>query len=119
MIQSTCARARHLGNVATSGYIDGMRAIGIKALRDRLSEYLRVVATGETVLVTDRDRVVAELVPPRPGRLEAVDDACLAELVRTGLLVPASVRDGSPPPRVPVLPTDRVLEDLARDRAER
>jgi prevent-host-death family protein len=96
-----------------------MRSIGIKALRDRLSEYLRIVATGETVLVTDRDRVVAELIPPRPGRLAAVDDACLADLIRTGLLVPATVRDATPPPRVPVLPTERILEDLDRDRAER
>lgn len=42
-----------------------MRAVGIKTLKNRLSEYVRVAAEGETVLVTDRDRVVAELAPPR------------------------------------------------------
>lgn len=40
-----------------------MRAVGIKALKNKLSEYVRVAAEGETVLVTDRDRVVAELGP--------------------------------------------------------
>jgi antitoxin (DNA-binding transcriptional repressor) of toxin-antitoxin stability system len=42
-----------------------MRAVGLQVLRNRLSEYVRLAARGETVLVTDRDRVVAEIVPPR------------------------------------------------------
>jgi prevent-host-death family protein len=42
-----------------------MRAVGVKQLKARLSEYLRLVRTGETVLVTDRDEVVAELRPAR------------------------------------------------------
>jgi prevent-host-death family protein len=32
-----------------------MRTVGIKVLKNRLSEYLRLVASGETILVTDRD----------------------------------------------------------------
>ena len=40
-----------------------MKAVGIKVLKARLSEYLRLVKTGETVLVTERDEVVAELRP--------------------------------------------------------
>jgi prevent-host-death family protein len=42
-----------------------MRAVGLKTLKNKLSEYVRIAARGETILVTDRDRVVAELVPPR------------------------------------------------------
>ena len=37
----------------------------MKKLKAQLSSYLRQVRMGETVLVTDRDEVVAELVPPR------------------------------------------------------
>ncbi len=44
-----------------------MRAVGLKVLKNKLSEYVRLAASGETVLVTDRDRVVAELVPPVPA----------------------------------------------------
>lgn len=42
-----------------------MKAVGIKQLKARLSEYLRLVKMGETVLITDRDEVVAELRPAR------------------------------------------------------
>jgi antitoxin (DNA-binding transcriptional repressor) of toxin-antitoxin stability system len=42
-----------------------MRAVGLKILKNKLSEYVRLAREGETVLVTDRDRVVAELGPPR------------------------------------------------------
>jgi antitoxin (DNA-binding transcriptional repressor) of toxin-antitoxin stability system len=40
-----------------------MKAVGVKVLKARLSEYLRLVKTGETILVTERDEVVAELRP--------------------------------------------------------
>ena len=41
-----------------------MRAVGIRELKNLLSEYLRQVQNGERVLVTDRGRVIAELRPP-------------------------------------------------------
>ena len=37
-------------------------------LKYKLIEYVRLAAAGETGLVTDRDRVVAEIAPPRTGR---------------------------------------------------
>jgi len=42
-----------------------MKAIGVKQLKARLSEYLRLVKTGETILVTEREEVVAEMRPAR------------------------------------------------------
>ena len=36
-----------------------MRAVGIKELKNRLSEYVRIAAAGERVLVTDRDILAA------------------------------------------------------------
>jgi prevent-host-death family protein len=42
-----------------------MKVAGIKQLKARLSEYVRAVKAGETVLVTERDEVVAELRPAR------------------------------------------------------
>ncbi|MBA2563841.1 MAG: type II toxin-antitoxin system Phd/YefM family antitoxin [Gemmatimonadetes bacterium] len=42
-----------------------MRAVGIKQLKARLSEYIRLVKGGDTILVTERDRVVAEIRPAR------------------------------------------------------
>jgi antitoxin (DNA-binding transcriptional repressor) of toxin-antitoxin stability system len=66
-----------------------MRSVGIKVLKNKLSEYVRLAAGGETVLVTDRDRVVAEIVPPQSGRSPLLADAMLAEAVREGWLRPA------------------------------
>lgn len=96
-----------------------MIAIGIKALKNRLSEYLRLVAAGETVLVTDRDKVVAELVPPGPGRRPFVSDALLADAVREGWIVPSVSPSGGLPARRPVLPLAELLRGLERDRGER
>lgn len=96
-----------------------MRAVGLKVLKNKLSEYVRLVAGGETVLITDRDRVVAELVPPAAGRGQTVDDVALAELVRQGLLTPPLLGPGGDVPRRPVLPFNALLEELDRDRADR
>ena len=50
-----------------------MRSVDLKTLKNKLSEYIRLAAGGETVLVTDRDRVVAEIGPPGPARsLDAI-----------------------------------------------
>jgi antitoxin (DNA-binding transcriptional repressor) of toxin-antitoxin stability system len=63
-----------------------MRAVGIRELKGRLSHYVRLVEAGESVLVTDRGTVVAELRPPGQGSPAAVDPATagLAELARRG-----------------------------------
>jgi antitoxin (DNA-binding transcriptional repressor) of toxin-antitoxin stability system len=41
-----------------------MKAVGLRELKNRLSEYVRLVKNGETVLVTDRGAIVAELTNP-------------------------------------------------------
>jgi antitoxin (DNA-binding transcriptional repressor) of toxin-antitoxin stability system len=95
-----------------------MRAVGLKVLKNKLSEYVRLAASGETVLVTDRERVVAELVPPRAGREPLAGDAMLIEAVRKGWLTPALGAAESSVPRRPVITLDRLLEELDRDRAD-
>jgi prevent-host-death family protein len=96
-----------------------MRAVGLKELKNRLSEYVRLVAGGETVLVTDRDRVVAEIVPPREGRSTWLGDALLAEAVRKGWITPPSLPNQGAPPRAPVAPLRDLLRELERDREDR
>jgi antitoxin (DNA-binding transcriptional repressor) of toxin-antitoxin stability system len=50
-----------------------MKTVGIRELKNSLSEYLRRVRAGESVLVTDRGEVVAELAPPgAPTRDSAI-----------------------------------------------
>ena len=74
-----------------------MRSVGLKVLNNKLSEYVRLAAAGETVLVTDRDRVVAEIVPPRAERSPILAAALLADMVRKGLLAPPATPGAGPP----------------------
>lgn len=94
-----------------------MRAVGIRELKDRLSEYLKVAASGEVVLVTDRDRVVAELSPPGASRSKA--DLLWADLVATGVLRPPLVSDGEPPPYVGGATSEELRAELDADREDR
>jgi antitoxin (DNA-binding transcriptional repressor) of toxin-antitoxin stability system len=70
-------------------YMD--RTVGIAELRQNLSRYLRRVENGERLLVTDRNRAVAELGPP-PSTGEALD-----RLIAQGR-VSRPTRRGLPPP---------------------
>ena len=96
-----------------------MRVVGIKVLKNKLSEYVKLAAGGERVLITDRDRVVAVLSAPDgpPGTLAA--DARLGELVRTGLVQPPLVRGQGPPPNLPVATFAEIMRELDEDRADR
>jgi antitoxin (DNA-binding transcriptional repressor) of toxin-antitoxin stability system len=96
-----------------------VKAVGVKVLKNKLSEYVRLAESGETVLVTDRDRVVAELGPPRPGRAPLLADALLAEAVREGWIsAPLVVAEG-PPPSQPITTWDELSRELDRDRDDR
>jgi prevent-host-death family protein len=101
-----------------------MRTVGLKILKNKLSEYVRLAAAGETVVITDRGRAVAEIVPPR-SELPVVDGRPLSPFkqrgMREGWLTPATIRDGSPPPSKPVLglTLEQLLADLDRDREGR
>jgi prevent-host-death family protein len=64
-----------------------MNRVRISELRDHLSRYLDHVRAGGRILVLDRDRPVAEIVPVAPIRSDkGVDEARLAALEREGLI---------------------------------
>jgi antitoxin (DNA-binding transcriptional repressor) of toxin-antitoxin stability system len=96
-----------------------MRAVGLKALKNKLSEYVRLAAAGETVLIADRDQVVAQLGPPDAGRTRDLADALLADAVREGLITPAVLPPGPPPRSRPVARLAELLCELEKDRGER
>ncbi len=77
-------------------YMD--RTVGIAELRQNLSRYLRRVENGERLLVTDRNRPVAELGPP-PSTGAALDrliaEGRVARPLRYGL--PEPLRMGGDP----------------------
>ncbi|HLX17911.1 MAG TPA: type II toxin-antitoxin system prevent-host-death family antitoxin [Bradyrhizobium sp.] len=96
-----------------------MRSVGLKTLKNKLSEYVRLAAAGETVLVTDRDRVVAQLGPPSPTRSPVTSDAPLSDAFRQGWMTPPISVGRGPPRRQPVMTLAELLGNLQRDRADR
>jgi prevent-host-death family protein len=66
-----------------------MKTAGIKDLKNRLSYYLREVKKGEKILITDRDQVIATILPVERGE----EDSSLLSLVKEGF---ASWRGGKP-----------------------
>lgn len=81
-----------------------MKTAGVRDLKAHLSGYLRDVARGDVVLVTDRGRVVAELRPPGAADRDASPgDLRYRRLVDRGLLRPAAAPgtvDWSRAPRI-------------------
>lgn len=97
-----------------------MRAVGVRELKNRLSEYLRIVRGGETVLVTDRGVVIAELRPPGAEARAAERYPGLADLVRRGLASGVHENDPTAYPRMPrVAPEGTALRLLDELRGER
>jgi prevent-host-death family protein len=94
--------------------LSGMRTVGLKSLKNKLSEYVRLAAAGETIIITDRDRPVAEIGPPRSSVTPFEERG-----VREGWLKPARIRDGTPPPRRPMVPFDQLMRELDHDREDR
>ncbi len=97
------------GDVLDEVTIDGhnlvMSKVGIADLKARLSQHLRKVRRGHTLIVLDRDTPVARIVP--------YDSKSPLE-VRRATRKPAELRLPPPPPS----PTDS-LKLLLQDRASR
>lgn len=68
-----------------------MKAVGIKNLKNNLSKYLDMVREGETVYVTDRDDIIAEIHKPisAPSPMLSRWEAFLNEAERKGTIIRA------------------------------
>ena len=91
-------------NVDTCSYIAPVRTVGIRELKNSLSEYIRRIRAGETVLVTDRGEIVAELSAPGAGKPDPGVPPGLAALARRGL---ATLGEGPHPDLYQRLPRRR------------
>ena len=72
-----------------------MKTVGVRELKNRLSEYLRRLRAGESVLVTDRGEVVAEFSPPRHGQADESVPAGLRALARRGIATVGAASDAA------------------------
>jgi antitoxin (DNA-binding transcriptional repressor) of toxin-antitoxin stability system len=96
-----------------------MKSVGLRELKNRLSEYVREVRSGEEVLVTDRGEVVAELTRPGHGLDERSATSGLVALARTGRLTLGSSNDAALYPKFPPLLKRRAIDLLDEERGTR
>jgi antitoxin (DNA-binding transcriptional repressor) of toxin-antitoxin stability system len=98
-----------------------MKSVGVRELKNRLSEYIRQVRSGEGVLVTDRGQVVAELTAPGAGAADSSLPAGLLALARRNGVVLGAPNKAD---LYPALPRSRrrkrtVAELLEAERGDR
>ena len=96
-----------------------MKTVGVRELKNRLSEYIRQARAGESVLVTDRGQVVAELTPPGHGATDTSLPADLLALARRDLLMLGAPVDSDVYPALPRTPRrKRSAAQLLRDELD-
>ena len=95
-----------------------MKAVAVRELKNRLSAYLREVARGEVVLVTDRGRVVAELRRPSGHMPATTLDGVLARMHAEGWLSPGLPQERAAYRRTRVHLHDGSQRLLDAERAE-
>src|SRR5260370_33050082 len=97
-----------------------MKTVGLRELKNRLSEYVREVRSGAAVLVTDRGEVVAELIPPGQVNDERGVPSGLLALARKGQLTLSAANEAEVYPKLPrLLKRRRAAELLDEERCAR
>ena len=70
-----------------------MITVGVRELKNKLSQYLKYVKDGEKVIITEHNRIIAELrAPQNEEKLSTIEEK-LARLSKEGLITLAKRRD--------------------------
>ena len=92
-----------------------MRSTNIADLRNRLTQYLKEVRAGEEIIVRDRQRPIAKIIPFTVDDDQSDGDLVAAGLMRKGTgKLPASFWKT----RRPSLPLDAAIRAVSADRDE-
>ena len=95
-----------------------VKTVGVRALKNRLSEYLRMVHAGESLAVTNRGVVVARLVPPAADSED--EEEAVQRIARAGgIRLSKPSRPDLYPPPPGLLSEDEIQEALDWTRDER
>ncbi|MBI3455223.1 MAG: type II toxin-antitoxin system prevent-host-death family antitoxin [Candidatus Rokubacteria bacterium] len=97
-----------------------VRKVGLRELKNRLSEYVRRVRAGDVLLVTDRGEVVAELRPPgEPPASPDIPPGLLALARRGSLTLGGPNHPGLYPRLRRLVPPGTAQQLLDEERNER
>ena len=96
-----------------------MKTVGLKVLKNKLSEYVRIAASGETVQVTDRGRAVVEMKAAEPTHELRTKESIIERGIREGWITPAKRRGPPPPPPPGIMTLEELMEEIALDHEDR
>ena len=96
-----------------------MKEVGLRELKNRLSEYVNRVKSGDALLVTDRGQPVAELRPISDKIHGRRPQLSLDDLVRAGLLIAGKPNDPKVYPKMQRIGRRSSVELLDEERGER
>lgn len=120
MIDRDRGESGDIAEVATGSYFGDMKVVGIKELKNKLSEYVKLAKAGEVIAITDRGEVVAELRARTTSADPLLDDPWFREQVRLGHITPA--KHWGPLPELvrdyPLMSLEEILRDLDESREE-
>ena len=97
-----------------------MKTVGIRELKNRLSEYIRIARSHGPILITSRGEVVAELRPPDCAPTRSGLPAAVLELAARGALRPGGGNDPTLyPVHAPLVSAGTSAKLIDEDRGER
>lgn len=87
-----------------------MVQVGVRELKNRLSEYLTRVKAGETIIITEHKKPVAQIVS-----LEESIPEKMAELIREGSATWSGNKPGSAEPVQPADKRNKTIGEIVRE----
>jgi antitoxin (DNA-binding transcriptional repressor) of toxin-antitoxin stability system len=95
-----------------------MITVGVRDLKNQLSQYLKYVKYGEKVIITEHGRIIAELrVPQNEERLSTIEEK-LTQLSKEGLIILAKRKNSCA--RLPIIEKklnwERAYDEIRAER---
>jgi prevent-host-death family protein len=90
------------------------KTVGIRELKEQLSGHIREVKSGSTLVITERGKPVARLLPIAPADTPVEEK--LHQLVKAGAISWSGRKLSPDAPAIPVRGTKTVAEMLIEDR---
>ena len=96
-----------------------MKTVGIRNLRDSLSKYINYVKDGETVYVTDHNKIVAEIVPSSGNNnTEARLNDYIKQQSMSGKMVKATMNTRLEDTETPTAKDNDLIADIYNETRE-
>ena len=66
-----------------------MITVGVRELKNQFSQYLQYVKNGERVIITEYNKIIAEISVPQKNEKAASIEEKLEQLGKEGIIIPA------------------------------